>query len=201
CPKTARSTPEWPRSDQGAEKHALRAAVAVSTAQIIRLLRVSSYIGVMFAIVVAIYEYKNNVDQSKISQSVALLSAFTDPDVLEHRRAIELPWLNYDLRKISEYNSNAEAIDAIAKEIVDASIETEYSLIYVIDRLDIIGRCIKTHVCDGRVVSDQIGDYVENLICLYGAEIEALRVERLLPTLGDGLVTIAASNRCASFLD
>jgi hypothetical protein len=156
----------------------------------------ASYIGVLIALGVAGMEYFSNAQQARVQRSIDLLTEFNAPELRPDRVAVEKPWLDQDLSALGALENNAGALDHLAKIIIADNPGTEYSLIYIIDLLDVIGRCVSAEICDETTINQQLGSYVDSLSCLYGGEIERLRVTKLLPRLGEAMSVISGGSRC-----
>lgn len=157
----------------------------------------ASYIGVLLAIAVAMTEYYLNAQQVRVQHSIDLLSQFNAPELRADRLAIEKPWLEHDLTALSAVENNADALEQLAHIILTDNPDVELSLIYIVDLLDVVGRCVKEKICDGTIINQQIGSYADSVSCLYGNEIERLRATKLLPRLGDGMSYIEGGASCA----
>lgn len=156
----------------------------------------ASFVAVVVAIGVALFEYYSNAHQTRVQRSIDLLSMFNAPELRETRLAIEKPWLEYDLAALNALKSNVRALEHLSEIIVADNPELIHSLTYIVNLVDMMGLCVQEEICDKAVIERQIGGYVRNIYCLYGTQLERLREAKLLPDLGRGMAHISEGTDC-----
>lgn len=150
------------------------------------VLEATSYVCVVLGIGFAAFQYDASIRAERRTNSVTYIQNFQSDEIVNARLQLQNDWLAYPLKAISGRAGSSQVIDDLALSFVfpkGKAIRAD-NLVRVIDYLDVLGTCVKNRVCDGLVVRDHFGDYVRNLICLYQAPINRLRIEHNLTHLG-----------------
>ncbi|MEZ5879159.1 MAG: hypothetical protein R3D35_00615 [Nitratireductor sp.] len=153
------------------------------------VLEALSYLGVIIGLVFAAFEYNAAKELQNEKNAIEFIRDFQAEEISEARLWLERQWRPYPLREISGKTGSAEVIDQLAMSFTIESTggTGTDNFIRVVDFLDVVGTCVETGICNKTIITRHLGDFTENLLCLYQAPLKVLRGERGLETLGGKL--------------
>ncbi len=150
------------------------------------VLEALSHLCVILGIGFAALEYSGQAADKREQNALDFLQQFHDAPLTEARLRLQAYWFDVPVAQISGKPGSAGVIDALALEQIFPTHGGKGSadLIRLVERLDVIATCVRNAICDPAIIRQQLGDYAQNLLCLYRAPLDRLRRDYALPNLG-----------------
>lgn len=149
-------------------------------------------LAVLFGIVFAFYEISRQSNAERMAASLQQLAVFQESHIVDARLRLQEYWLRQPVGVVSGKAGNRLVFDRLARDqIFPKDGDTNAGdLLRVLDQLDLMGACIQSKVCEGKIISRQVGRYAASLMCLYASPIDELRDQYEMKSLGTQIVAI-----------
>lgn len=157
-----------------------------------KILESSANLGVLVGIAFAFYEIPRQSNAERMAASLQQLAVFQESHIVDARLRLQEYWLRQPVGLVSGMVGNRLVFNRLATDQIfptDGNTNAG-DLLRVLDQLDLMGACIKSSVCEGEIISRQVGRYAASLMCLYVRPIDELRDKYEMKSLGTQMMAI-----------